>query len=153
MGITYEPIPRSGLEFLKVGKVEMQVFALKGVFDKTDFSKIPFVAPITPVDTIPSGARGLDGWPDNFFQRRVLYRVDLLSTAMHLVAEGQCAIFIPEFVARSHNAQSDKKLSRVAFPANFKKVQRDISLVHKVGAEESSELKRIARMIRGEINS
>ncbi|MEZ4816172.1 MAG: LysR family transcriptional regulator [Bdellovibrionota bacterium] len=150
LGVTYEPIPRAGVDFIKITQVEMRVYALKGAFEKLDFKEIPFVSPIDPLDTLPTGARGLDGWPETLFQRKVLYRVDLLSTAMGLVTSGRCAIFIPDFVANVHNAFSSKKLARIPTPLGMKKVYRNLTLVHREGAGESSELRKIAKMLRVE---
>ena len=33
--------------------------------------ELPFVAPITPVSGTPSGAKGIDGWPENEMPRKI----------------------------------------------------------------------------------
>jgi DNA-binding transcriptional LysR family regulator len=150
VGLTYEPSPLDGLDFISIGKVEMGIYGRKGRFPSDD--KLPFVAPVRPLETIPSGARGLDGWPETTVPRYVSYRVDSLSTAMAFVEQGMCVIFIPHFVARVYNERyrSDRQVVLYTRPKALRKVTRDIYMVRIKGATESKEYRNLAKMIRNE---
>lgn len=47
----------------------------------------------------------LDGWPEGKFKRRIAAEVELLDTAIHLVASGVGVAFLPELALREHLAQ------------------------------------------------
>lgn len=151
-GLTYEPSPLDGVDFVSLGRVEMGIYGKKEVVSKRELDEIPFVAPVRPLETIPSGARGLDGWPESTVPRRVLYRVDSLSTAMGFVEQGLGAIFIPHFVARVYNGRFGHERHLVAAdrPKALKKVYREIYLVQPKGATESKEVRQLAKMVRRE---
>ena len=47
LGITYEPIPRPGIDYVKVKTLQM-AYALRGRFRETSVHEIPFVVPVSP---------------------------------------------------------------------------------------------------------
>ena len=149
-GITYEPIPTPGVDFLKITSVKMSIFATKNQFNDCDFEKIPFVAPIQPVKGAPSGVKGLDGWPEHKFPRQIRHRVDTLESAMELSRDGLCAIYLPNFIAKIHNqfVKDNYKLYEKRLPPGFKQVKRDVYIVKPKSSKESLEMKKVAKWLR-----
>ncbi|PWU19788.1 MAG: hypothetical protein C5B49_05170 [Bdellovibrio sp.] len=150
LGITYEPIPRKGIEYVRVARVKMAVFARRAVFSGKALAEIPFVVPANPLEGTPSGVRGLDAWPENDHARRVLYRVDLMNTGLALVSQGLCAIFMPEFVAHLHNLETPAahQLEKVEIPRVSVSISRDVFLVRRESMVENEVARKIARAIR-----
>lgn len=150
LGITYEPIPRSGIEYVKITRIEMGAFCVQGKFEHQDILKIPFVVPVNPLDSAPSGVKGRDGWPEERFKRKIRFRVDLMTTGLELVHQGLCAIFIPKFVAELHNknCRPDLRLRFIALPAGFAPVKREIYIVKRESTPETKDIKTVARAIR-----
>ena len=150
IGITYEPIPRPGIEYVKVTSLEMRAYALRGVFEGMDLLQVPFVVPASPLEGTPSGVKGRDAWPDDRFKRKVLYRVDLMTTGIALVQQGLCAIFMPRFVAELHNefGHPDLRLVPLESPKGVGIVRRDVYIVKRESTAESRVIKQIAKALR-----
>jgi DNA-binding transcriptional LysR family regulator len=149
-GITYEPVPRPGIDYVKVTRTQMGAYSLKSRFDQEDILKIPFAVPVNPLEGAPSGVKGLDGWPEDKFKRNSLYKVDLMMTALEMTRQGLCAIFIPQFVAKLHNESisADFKLFQLTHPKGMPAVYRDIYLVKRESTLETVTLKTVARALR-----
>lgn len=152
LAITYDPIPMSGVEFIKIGKIEMGIFARSHHFSEMAISDIPFVAPITPIEGIPSSIHGLDGWPDDKFRRNVRFRVDMLESGLALARSGQAAIFLPKFLVKHHNrmVQSGFQLTERKLPQGMKPVQRSVYLMKRKSRIEDSLERTVAKLIRNE---
>jgi DNA-binding transcriptional LysR family regulator len=150
VGITYEPSPKSGVRFLKLGQVKMGIFVKKGKFESVPVEHLPFVAPITPLESVPSGAKGLDGWPYDQIDRKIVHSVDMMESGLALVREGSCAIFLPLFVAHLHNETVKDKLSleEKPMPKGVKPVYRDVFLAMRTGSAEDQNVKRLSKLIR-----
>jgi DNA-binding transcriptional LysR family regulator len=150
VGITYEPIPRKGIDYIKVTTLQMGIFALENTFKNTELSMIPFVVPVNPLEGAPSGVKGLDAWPDEKIERLIRYRVDLLATGLELVRLGMCAIFIPRFVATLHNrnAAADKQLTLLKPPKGLSSVRREVYIVKREATAESKMIRQIAKALR-----
>ena len=150
VGITYDPVPRAGVDYTKVTSVRMGAFARRDAFADTPFEGIPFVVPVRPIEGAPSGVRGSDAWPGERFPRRVGYRVDLLNTGLALVRQGLCAVFMPEFVAFQHNKNVDPvlRLRELELPKGMPTVNRDVYIVRRESSPEDTTVKRIARALR-----
>lgn len=151
VGITYEPIPTKGLEFLKISKIKMSAYiGVKSKFQNLALSEIPFAVPRKPIKAAPSGNQGLDGWPEHLFPRIVKYQVDMMESAIELTRQGNCAVFLPEFVVKLHNqiAQSEYRLIKVDSTLGMKSVFRDVFLVKRRNSPESKELKKLAKILR-----
>lgn len=152
LGVTYEPIPTAGLTFRRLGRVRMGIFARVGEFPGVGAEELPFVAPRTTLEDTPSGARGLDGWPDGKVPRNVLHWVDMLESGLSLARAGTCAIFIPIFVAEQANQSLRKAahLTERALPAGMKPVFRTIYLAKRKSTLEDTTEKRLAKLLRRE---
>lgn len=150
LGITYLPIPHQGVEFTKVGKIKMGIFGLKKYRKGYDLKELPFVIPIAPVQGTPSGVRGLDGWPEHLFERKVQFRVEMMETAIQLCRRGVAVAFLPEFVASLANSQAlaEVRLEEISQPVDFEPIVRDVFLIKRKGAQESKHLREIAKAIR-----
>lgn len=150
IGITYEPVPRAGIEYVKITSLEMKAYALKGAFSGLDLLQVPFVVPVSPLEGAPSGVKGRDGWPDERFQRNVRYRVDLMTTGIEMVRQGLCAIFIPRFVAELHNESTlaELRFEAIESPKGVGTVRRDVYVVKRESTVESRVLKQIAKALR-----
>ena len=150
VGITYNPVPRAGVDYTKVTSVRMGAFARRDAFADTPFADIPFVVPVRPIESAPSGVRGSDAWPGERFPRRVGYRVDLLNTGLALVRQGLCAIFMPEFVAFS--AQQERRPGAASTRARAAQRHAGGESRRLCGAArvepEDATMKRIARALR-----
>jgi DNA-binding transcriptional LysR family regulator len=150
VGVTYEPMPRPGIDYVEVTRIVMNAYAREGAFGGEDVLRVPFVTPVSPLEGAPSGVKGRDGWPDERFRRDIRYRVDLMTTGLELVGRGLCAIFIPEFVARLHNARAPEGL-RVAplpLPKGMGEVRRNVFLVRRQSTPEDATVRAIARALR-----
>lgn len=152
LGITYEPIPRAGIDFLFIGKVQMKIYVRVGSFPRALAQDLPFVAPVAPVSGTPSGAKGLDGWPDHKFPRQVRFKVGMMETGLALVRAGEAAVFIAAFVANHHNrtASPEYQLVERALPKGMKPVERKIYLILRNSSEEDKNAKRLATLLRKE---
>jgi DNA-binding transcriptional LysR family regulator len=151
IGITYEPIPTAGIEFTKLGHIEMGIYKRAKSFAHTSLADLPFVAPLRPITSIPNGTKGLDGWPDHEFSRKVIYSVDMMESALAIARQGLAALFIPHFIARIHNltVKNDYQLIPV-FTEKMKPVKRKIYLVTRSNFIENSYAKKLTKMIRVE---
>jgi DNA-binding transcriptional LysR family regulator len=150
IGVTYEPIPRPGIDYVRVKSLNMGAYVKHGSFRGEPWKNIPFVAPVSPLDGAPSGVKGRDGWPDEKFKRNIVYRVDLMATGLELTRQGLCAIFIPEFVAKLYNetALDRLKLEPVELPKGMSTVKRDVFIVKRESTIEDQTLRKIAQAIR-----
>lgn len=150
VGITYEPFPRTGIEFVKVTSLLMGAYALTNRFVNEDLSSIPFIVPVSPLEGAPSGVKGRDAWPNEKLERNVRYRVDLLATGLEIARQGLAAIFIPRFVANLHNESvtKDKKLVPLTPKRGIQAVKRDVFIVKRESTMEDQTIRQIARALR-----
>lgn len=154
VGITYEPIATVGVEFLRVTHCQMGVYGRRSVFGGKPFEEIPFAAPAVPLQGTPTGVKGLDGWPDDRVPRQIRYAVDMMESALELGRRGRAVIFLPQFIARLHNAQYPARhhLEEIALTRRVD-VRRAIYLVRRVGAAEDRAIKMLARGLRQIVNA
>jgi DNA-binding transcriptional LysR family regulator len=150
LGITYIPIPTRDVDFYKVGSLKMGVYRVKGAFPKTRVSDMPFVVPIRPIEGSPTGVKGLDGWPENMFERKVRFEVDLMETGLEFARRGSAVIFLPEPVARFHNetVAGDYRLEDVPLEKSFPVIRRDVYILKRKSPVESKAEKKIASALR-----
>ncbi len=153
LGITYEPVPRSGITYSKISKISMGAYAVKGAFHdqgiQDSILEIPFAVPANPLEGVPSGVKGLDAWPEGRFKRKVTYKVDLMTTGLELVRQGLCAIFIPRFVAHLYNesVNSAYRLQSLSLPHEIKLIYRDVFLVKRESTIEDDTFKTVAKAL------
>lgn len=150
LGITYEPVPRKGIEYVKVTSLLMGAFALKGSFKEMKLDQIPFIVPVTPLEGAPSGVKGRDAWPDEKIERNIRYRVDLLGTGLEMARRGLGAVFIPNFLAKLHNDSviPALRLESLTLPKNIGSVVRDIYLVKRESTGEDINTRQVAKALR-----
>ncbi len=152
IGITYMPVPDPELDFLKVTTTELGVYIKKGSFKGIAQQDLPFVIPITPLQGIPTRVRGLDGWPEDAFQRKVLHKVTLMESALELCRQGRAAGYFPVFVVNEHNRRMCEKyqLERQRAPAhtNCRVRSADVFIVKRKSYEETDVVKQLAKVIR-----
>lgn len=150
LGITYLPIPTQEVEFYKVGTLKMGVYRARGAFLKTPINEMPFIIPIRPVEGSPTGVKGLDGWPDNMFERKVKFEVDLMESGLEFVRKKKGVIFLPEPVARFHNEKTTHsfQLEEIAMDRKFPAVQREVFILKSRSRQEDRTEKRVASALR-----
>jgi DNA-binding transcriptional LysR family regulator len=149
-GITYLPVPDPDLDFLKVASIEMGVFIRKGSFKGVSQPDVPFVVPVQPLQTIPTKVRGLDGWPEDAYRRKVLHQVTLMESALELCRQGRVAGYFPVFVVEEHNrrVRQEFRLERKKSPYSDRVCKADVFLVKRKSDEENSTVRELAKAIR-----
>jgi DNA-binding transcriptional LysR family regulator len=149
-GITYMPIPHPGLDFLKVTTIEMGVFVKRGAFPQLEQKDLPFVIPVMPIEGTPSRIRGLDGWPEDAYQRKVLHKVTMLESAIELCRQGRVAGYFPVFIAEEHNkrVKAEYQLERKRSPYRGRSCMVDVFLVKRKSTQENTLAKQLAKGIR-----
>jgi DNA-binding transcriptional LysR family regulator len=150
LGITYLPIPFKHLEHIKVCRIEMGVFKRRGSFRDEPQQNLPFVVPVFPLHGVPSRARGLDGWPEDAYDRKVRFEVTLMESALELCRQGRCAGYFPCFIVHEHNRkyQPAYYLDRHPSPFPGRKCYSDVYLVKPKDVAEDQAFRTIARMLR-----
>lgn len=153
IGITYMPVPNPNLDFMKVKAIEMGVYTKKGSFEEISQDQLPFVIPVKPLQGTPSKMKGLDGWPEDAFQRKVLHRVTLLESALELCRQGRVAGYFPSFIICEHNKRvsPEFRLERRRAGAqlsNCRLREADVFIVKRKSFEETDLIKQIAKAIR-----
>jgi DNA-binding transcriptional LysR family regulator len=151
IGITYNPIPYKGIEFIKVSTLKGGVYALKGTkFLKQEISELPFAVPVAPLNSTPSGVKGLDGWPDHLIERKTTYKVEMMQTALELVSQGCAVAFLPDFIIQFYNRHrlESKKLIKVKLPSSIKDIKRNVYIIQRKGTEETIIIKKLAKALR-----
>ncbi len=150
VAITYMPIPHPDLDFMKITEIEMGVFTQKGSFPDVAQKDLPFVVPAEPLNDTPSRIRGLDGWPEDAYKRKIRYEVTLLESALELCRQGKAAGYFPKFVVEEHNLRMkpEFQLERRRSPYGGRVCTTDVYLVKRKVQKESPEIKQIAKAIR-----
>lgn len=149
-GITYMPIPDPDLDFLKITSIEMGVFTLKGAFKGVEQSDLPYVVPVMPLQGVPTKVRGLDGWPEDAYKRKVLHQVTLLESALELCRQGRVAGYFPVFIANEHNkrVREDLRLERRRTPYSSRVCTTDVFIVKRKSSTESTLIKKVGKALR-----
>ncbi len=147
-GITYEPIPTQGIDILKIAKCKMGIFGNKKYTNS--ITTAPFAAPVKPINSLISGIKGLDGWPDEKIKRNIQFRVSMMETALQLCSNGNAIGFFPEFVIKSFNQsrKNELKLNELPAPKGAHNITRDIYIIKRKSHDESKMIKKIAKVIR-----
>lgn len=149
LAITYNPVPKAGVDFIEVTKIKMGVFGIDP-FKTKKFAELPFVIPLLPAEGTPSKVMGLDGWPDHLFERHVKYRVTMMESALSLCREGHAVAYLPEFVVQLHNKkmQPDYRLRELKQPLNEKDGKQAVYLIRRHGVSETALERQMAKSLR-----
>ena len=157
VGISYLPFPTEQLKMIPIGTFKLGCFYRSDAFEGVDITKIPFAVPAKVLPENPLGIKERDGWHDSLVPRTIGYRVNLLATALQLCLEGQCAVYMPQFVARAINEShfgkgSAVKLKEHALPALApKSVQTAYALCHNRSVEDAN-FRKVCMIIRRAIH-
>jgi DNA-binding transcriptional LysR family regulator len=148
--LTYIPIPHPDLDHLRVQLIEMGIFGLKKKFDDFSERETPFVIPVTPVEGSPNKVRGLDGWPDDAFPRRILYRVGMLETALGICRRGLGVVYMPKFIVKLHNevVKPEFSLDEKPMPKRFPARKEYVYLVKRKTDIEDELAKKLGAALR-----
>lgn len=149
VGVTYLPIPKTGVDFVEATKIRMGIFGT-AKFKGMPLEKLPFVIPLLPSDGTPSKVLGLDGWPDHKYQRQVNFRVTMMESALELSRHGHCVVYLPEFVARLHNESTIPSCRLIEFdsPIPKKDSLQSVYLVRRPQESETKLERQLARALR-----
>lgn len=149
VGITYLPIPKRELEFIKVTEVTMEVYGASS-FVKEPFDSLPFVVPITPLEGVPHKVKGLDGWPDDKIPRKIKYQVELMETALELCRQGLAVAYLPQFVVNFHNKQVCEKysLKPQLSPKAIEPFKQGVYIIKRKSDVEGPYFRKIAAALR-----
>ncbi|MGE4132245.1 MAG: LysR family transcriptional regulator [Bdellovibrionales bacterium] len=149
-GITYIPVAHPELDFLKVTSIEMGVFTRVGAFPGVAQKELPFVVPISPLQGSPTRVRGLDGWPEDAYVRKIQHQVTLMETALELCRQGRAAGYFPAFIVEKHNERMKEsfQLERRRSPYPSRTCRADVFLVKRKSEDESATAKQLARALR-----
>lgn len=148
IGLTYEPIPMSGIEFRKICRIRMGVFGRHTLVHKTPFVQWPFAAPRLSIEQTPTGVKGLDGWPYDRSPRTILFEVDMMETAIGLARKGRAVVHLPAFVVKLHNEAVQKQFQLEEFAVTEKSVYRWVYLVQRAGESETRMTKKLTQAVR-----
>ena len=150
LALTYIPIPYAELDHLQVQEIEMGIFGKSQLLEKNNYSTVPFVIPISPVEGSPNKVRGLDGWPDDAFPRNTAYQVGMLETALGLCREGLAVAYLPKFIVNLHNeiVKPSLQVKNLPLPDHFPKTKSFVYLVKRKTDIEGTESKKLAQAIR-----
>lgn len=149
-GLTYLPIPHRELDHLRIHPIEMGIFGLRKLAAEFSEGETPFVVPVTPIEGSPNKVRGLDGWPDDAFPRRILYRVGMMETALGICRRGKAVAYLPKFVARLHNeiVKPEFTLAEIPIPRKFPIQKTYVYLIKRKTDFENHVAKRLAATVR-----
>lgn len=150
IGITYMPVPMPEIEFVKICAIPMGVYTHKNAFPDAAQMELPFVIPAMPIAGAPTRVRGLDGWPDDAYSRKVKYQVTLMETALELCRQGRAAGYFPQFIAREHNERVKEKfkLQRRLSPYPGRDCTADVYIARRRSDPENREVRLLAKAIR-----
>ncbi len=150
-GITYIPIPTSGVEHLQVATIEMGIYGVKSLVHKASaFEEVPFVIPIQPIVGSPNKVQGLDGWPEDKIFRLVRHRVTLMESALEITRQGLAVCYLPNFVARLHNetVKAKYQLEPLPSPKGLPHLRQGVFIARRKSDLEGELFKKLAKALR-----
>ncbi len=141
--LTFTPFPHPELEYLKIKKIPMGVFFVNATFQTMAPEEIPFVVPLGVLKDNPLSIRTHDGWPTDR-PRQIAFKVSTLTMATRIVEQGLAAIYAPRFTM-------ERLLGKKLIEGEGKFSSRDVFLVKRKNTNETSAMKRFARLIRTQL--
>jgi DNA-binding transcriptional LysR family regulator len=149
-GITYIPIPTTGIVHQKIAYAEMQIFGRVDLFAKTPFKKMPFAIPAYPLSGAPNRIHGLDGWPDGVIDRFIKYRVSMMESALALCRQGRAVAYLPSFVVNQHNktVKSEYHLKALPFPKGMSLRKQPVFVAKRKSAPNDDIFKKLIHALK-----
>ncbi len=134
VGISYIPMPTTGLEHEQVAEVEMGTFGLPKLVD-VPFVELGFAAPVRPTIGSAVRAQALDAWPDDRIPRTIRHHITTTEAALELCRQGRAVARFPEFVVQLHNASTAKaqQLVRIPDPDGLDPAPQAVYCISRVG--------------------
>lgn len=134
LGVTYIPMPTTGLDHRHVADVAMGTFGLEALADRP-FEELEFAAPVRPTVGSAVRAQALDAWPDDRFPRTVRHRITTTESALELCRQGRAVARFPAFVVDLHNAAAadDQQLVRIPDPDGLVATPQPVYAVTRIG--------------------
>jgi DNA-binding transcriptional LysR family regulator len=153
-GFTYLPFGVESVEHLPIASFQLSAFVKQNSFKNIQVDKIPFIVPSSSLGLTQLNTKDRDGWPEEYWERPISAKVNLLSTAIDLCAQGVGAVFMPKFVGAEYNNRSnlDKKLQEIPLPS-ISALKRKIYLVKRNAAEENKIIKNITTSVRKSLST
>lgn len=149
-GITYLPIAHPNLEHIKITSILMGVYKKRGTFKELNQEELPFVVPAFPYSGAPTRVKGLDGWPEDAYRRKVKFEVTLMESALELCRQGKCVGYFPAFVVDRLNRKfrESSALERHPYSKSLKRCYSDVFLVKRKDRIEDRDVRMISKLIR-----
>lgn len=149
IGVTYQPVPRTDVSYVKASKLTMKVYG-RPKFHKMSLEDLPFLIPMPEEFSGVSRSKGLDGWDDLRYPRHIIHKVTLLETGLQFVAAGNAVIYAPSFVVRLHNelSKASERLESIDVKVPARMGAQDVFIVCRKGDEDSAWVRRTAKILR-----
>lgn len=134
LGISYIPMPTTGLEHAEVARIEMATFGLAELAD-VPFDQLGFAAPVRPTIGSAVRAQALDAWPDDRIARTVRHRITTTEAALELCRQGRAVARFPVFVVDLHNKGTvpERRLVRIPDPPGLEPEPQPVYVITRVG--------------------
>ncbi|MCW2927499.1 MAG: hypothetical protein JWM86_1467 [Thermoleophilia bacterium] len=141
VGISYIPMPTTGLEHVEVARIQMGTFGLARFLD-VPFEELGFAAPVRPTIGSAVRAQALDAWPDDRFPRTIRHRITTTEAALELCRQGRAVARFPEFVVTLHNASTvrARHLVRIPDPAGLDSALQPVYCITRTGDPREREV-------------
>lgn len=140
--------PNPNLEYLSLGKIRFNSYVHRDLYRQYK-QDVPYAVPIDDLPHNLMGYKLRDGWPPHLKRKPFFYNKSY-AISLELLRSGEAAAFIPDFVAKQENSRWGKDASKLIKVKEHQKAQtdREYFLIKHKSSEESSEMKKIARVIR-----
>jgi DNA-binding transcriptional LysR family regulator len=147
-GVAFVPSPKPELEYLALGEIRFNAFVREDLLKKGPSVDIPFVVPASEYPFNPAGYKNRDGWPKDI-KRLSRFFVSSFAIALDLVRKGQCAVYMPDFLAKQENANTPAgRHIKVISEFSQARSKRKVYLVKRQSQPESKEMKKVSRILR-----
>lgn len=147
-GVTFIPFPNEEVEIIEVGKFSSSCYHLKNTFEKKEFSEIPFATPSRDLQHNYLEIRERDGWQGNI-PRYNKFSITHLSSAIELVLQGLCAVYMPDFIAHKINASRKPRESLVEYSLpNAQKNTLSAFIIRHKDDVENTAFKQLHQIIK-----
>jgi DNA-binding transcriptional LysR family regulator len=134
IGISYIPIPTTGLEHRQMAEVEMGTYGQPDLIE-VPFAELGFAAPVRPTIGSAVRAQSLDAWPDDRVPRTIRHRITTTEAALELCRQGRAVARFPDFVIELHNRTTTPKqrLVRIPDPPELDPAPQAVYAITRVG--------------------